>query len=63
MADIIKIRAISSLEKLYYEDKITQQELTQFSMLRNEKKSFQVAFETQEECELQVTVSSTIKTL
>ncbi len=61
MADIIKIRAISSLEKLYYEDKITQQELTQFSMLRNEKKSFQVAFETQEECELQVTVSSTIK--
>ena len=61
MADIIKIRAISSLEKLYYEDKITQQELTQFSMLRNEKKSFQVAFETQEECELQVTVSSSIK--
>ena len=61
MAEIIKIKAISSLEKLYDEDKITQQDFTQFSMLKNEKKSFQVAFETDAECELQVCANSNIK--
>ena len=60
MADIIKIRAVSSLEKIYDEDKIIQQEFSKFSMLRNEKKSFQVAFETDGECELQIIADSDI---
>ena len=58
MADIIKIRAISPLEKVYDEDKITQQEFKSFTMLRNEKKSFQVAVETDGQCEFDVTVNS-----
>ena len=61
MAEIIKIKAISSLEKIYDEDKITQQEFSEFSMLRNEKKSFQVAFETDAECELQICANSDIE--
>ncbi len=61
MADIIRLKAISSLEKIYDEDKIPQQEFSSFSMLKNEKKSFQVAFETSGECELQICVNSDIE--
>ena len=61
MADIIRLKAISSLEKIYDEDKITQQDFSSFSMLKNEKKSFQVAVETDGECELQICVNSDIE--
>ena len=61
MSDIIKIRAISPLEKVYDEDKITQQEFKSFTMLRNEKKSFQVAVETENECEADITVNSDLE--
>lgn len=58
MADIINIRAISPLEKVYDEDKITQQEFKEFTMLKDEKKSFQVAVETDGECEADISINS-----
>ena len=61
MSDIIKIRAISPLEKVYDEDKITQQEFKRFSMLKDEKKSFQVAVETDGKCEVEIAVNSDLE--
>ncbi len=49
MSVITNVRIISSLEKLYFNDKIPSESLKCFSMLRNEKKSFQIAIETSEE--------------
>lgn len=61
MADIIKIKAMSSLEKLYDEDTIPQRDYSALSMLKDEKKSFQVAVEADGECELTVAVNSDLK--
>lgn len=61
MADIIKIKAISSLEKVYDEDNIPESKFNRFSLLKNEKKSFQVAVETDGECELPVKVCGDIE--
>ena len=58
MARITKIKVISSLEKLYYEDDIPEGEYRCFTMLNNEKKSFQVAVEADEKCELPLAVGS-----
>ncbi len=41
----VKIKIISSLEKLYHEDNLPNTLLTKFSMLKNEKKSFQIVIE------------------
>lgn len=51
MSKIKEIKIISSLEKIYDEDKIPAEELKGFSMLKNEKKSFQIAVEALEETE------------
>lgn len=51
---ITNIKVISSLEKLYDTDNIPEKELKGFSMLRNEKKSFQVAVEATSETEAQL---------
>ena len=61
MSDIIKIRVISSLEKVYDEDKITQAEFSAMTMLKDEKKSFQIAVETNGEYEAEVNVNSALK--
>lgn len=45
MGNIKEIKIISSLEKLYDSDSIPAKALDSFSMLRNEKKSFQIAIE------------------
>lgn len=63
MDKIINIKALSPLEKLYDEDKIPEVEFSSFSLLRNEKKSFQVAVELEEECTLPVYVKSELKGL
>lgn len=60
MADIIKIKAISSLEKVYDEDKIPEAQFKGFSMLKNEKKSFQIAVETDCACRLPIKVGNDI---
>lgn len=61
MANIKEIKIISSLEKVYDEDKILQRELTGFSMLRNEKKSFQVALDAEADAEISFRVTTDIE--
>lgn len=61
MSNIIKIKPISSLEKIYDSDKIPETELNSFSMLRNEKKSFQVAVECVCDTETEISVDSNFK--
>ena len=63
MAEIINIKVLSPLEKLYQEDKIPEREFSSFTMLRNEKKSFQVAVETDGECTMPVIVNGKIKSV
>lgn len=59
---IIKnLKIISSLEKLYDGDSIPENKLSRFSMLRDEKKSFQVAFEADESAEIAFRVDTDIK--
>ncbi len=55
------IKIISSLEKLYHGDKFPANELKCFSMLNNERKSFQVAVECENEFNANVNISSPIK--
>lgn len=55
MNNIIDIKVISSLEKIYDKDKMPEKELKSFSILKNEKKSFQVAIEAS--CEIDVDFS------
>ena len=61
MAEIIKIKALSPLEKLYDEDKIPESDFSSFSLLKNEKKSFQVAVEADSECTVPVSVKGELK--
>ena len=58
---ITQIKVITSLEKLYDSDKIPERELKNFSVLKNEKKSFQVALEACEEAEAEIKVVSDFK--
>lgn len=51
MKGITNIRVISSLEKIYDSDSMPEKELKSFSILKNEKKSFQVAVDVSENCE------------
>lgn len=41
------VKIISSLEKLYHEDNVCEKSLANFSMLNNEKKSFQIVVESE----------------
>lgn len=63
MSSIKKIKLLSSLEKIYDSDKIPEREYTGFSMLKNEKKSFQIAVETDADCEAEITCNGTIEGL
>ncbi len=45
MNNIISISTISSLEKIFHEDSIPSNIINEFSMLKNEKHSFQIAIE------------------
>lgn len=58
MNNITEVKIISSLEKLYIEDSIPADEYKGFSMLKNEKKSFQVAVVSSADEEAEVTVKS-----
>ncbi len=61
MNSIKNMKIISSLEKIYDSDKMPSEELKGFTMLRNEKKSFQLAVEVSEEVKAELTVISDIK--
>ena len=61
MNSIKNMKIISSLEKIYDSDKMPSEELKGFTMLRNEKKSFQLAVEMSEEVKAELTIISDIK--
>ena len=52
MTHIKNIKILSSLEKIYDSDSMPAAEYKVFSMLKNEKKSFQLAIEASEACEV-----------
>ncbi len=58
MAEIKDIKVLSPLEKLYDEDKMPSEAYEGFSILKNERKSLQVAVEADEEGEYAVSVKS-----
>jgi hypothetical protein len=61
MTKIKDIKILSSLKKIYDSDKMPADEYKGFSMLKNEKKSFQLAIEASEDCEAELMYESTIK--
>ena len=63
MTHIKNIRILSSLEKIYDSDSMPAAEYKGFSMLKNEKKSFQLAIEASEACEVDLMCESTVKCL
>lgn len=58
MPFIKDIKLISSLEKVYDSDSIPATALSSFSMLKNEKKSFQVAVDCESDCEAELKINS-----
>lgn len=61
MDKIKEIKILSSLEKIYDRDKMPTDVYKGFSMLKNEKKSFQLAIEATEDCTVVLEYVSTIK--
>ncbi len=61
MNSIKNMKIISSLEKIYDSDKIPEDELKSFSLLRNEKKSFQLAVEAEEDITAELSVITELK--
>ena len=54
----VKINVISSLEKLYNNDSVPSNTLSHFSMLKNEKKSFQVVVESENKFNAELFIKS-----
>lgn len=61
MSNSVKIRIISSLEKLYHGDKVPEAALSHFSMLNNEKKSFQIVIESEQDFKGTLIIETDIK--
>lgn len=61
MSNSVKIRIISSLEKLYHGDKVPENALSYFSMLNNEKKSFQIVIESDRDFKGTLAIETDIK--
>ena len=61
MSFITAIKVLSSLEKIYPEDSSPSVEYCGFSMLKNEKKSFQVAVNVSDDTEAQLNIESTFE--
>ena len=61
MTGIKDIKILSSLEKIYDSDKMPDVEYKGFSMLKNEKKSFQLAIEATEDCKADLVCESSVK--
>ncbi len=61
MNSIKNIKIISSLEKLYDSDKMPGEALERFTLLKNEKKSFQLAVETVEDTVAELCLKSELK--
>ncbi len=53
----ISFKILSSLEKIYHKDKLPEKNYKGFTMLRNEKKSFQIAIESDVEFECEIKIN------
>lgn len=60
MNNSVKLKVISSFEKLYHGDKVPEQTLSSFSMLNNEKKSFQLVIESEKDFKGTLEINSKI---
>lgn len=58
MSNSVSIKLLSSLEKVYHDDKVPENTLSSFSMLKNEKKSFQIAIESKTEIDAELVIKS-----
>lgn len=58
MISSVEIKVISSLEKIYHGDKVPKEALSCFSMLKNEKKSFQIAIESEKDIDTELIIKS-----
>lgn len=58
MSNSVSIKLLSSLEKVYHDDKVPKNTLSYFSMLKNEKKSFQIAVESKTEIDAELVIKS-----
>ena len=63
MNNQVKMKVISSLEKLYHNDKVPNNTLSCFSMLKNEKKSFQIIIESDKEFNGELVLNSPINNI
>ena len=61
MNNSVKLHILSSLEKLYHNDKIPNDNFSNFSMLRNEKKSFQLVVESDDTFNGEITIESSLE--
>lgn len=61
MNNSVRIHILSSLEKLYHNDKIPNDNFSNFSMLRNEKKSFQLVVESDDNFNGEITIESSLE--
>ncbi len=61
MNDNVKLHILSSLEKVYHNDEIPNDEFSSFSMLRNEKKSFQIVVESNKTFDGKIIIDSTLE--
>ena len=59
----IKLTLISSLEKLYHEDETTTNEFLKFSILKNERKSFQCVIDSLIESKFKIEVNTDLKNI
>ncbi len=57
----VKLHILSPLEKLYHNDEIPNDEFSSFSMLRNEKKSFQIVVESNKTFDGKINIDSTLE--
>ena len=57
----VKLHVLSSLEKLYHNERIPNSNFSSFSMLRNEKKSFQIVVESDNTFDGELTIESSLE--
>lgn len=63
MNNSINMKVISSLEKIYHGDKVPENTLSHFSMLKNEKKSFQIVIESNNDFDANLTINTSINNI
>ena len=63
MKNNVVIKTVSSLEKIYHEDSIPAKTLSRFTMLNNEKKSFQIVIESDVDFTGTLKIDSNIKNI